>query len=189
MRSRKKTLSEADYIAALNKMKESPDDRVGTLGELGALGLGGIAGAGVSGTVATAAGAATLFGSSTAATVLGGIFVTATPIGWVALSIGLGGAVGFGISKLVKSGAKNNVIKTRNMKEIKDKIQTMREEALGKGDDESKTRKIIDGIELLYVNKLISQEESTDLLSGLLRKTISVDRAFSMIESKVKKIR
>ena len=41
--SEKEGLSAEEYINALEKMKESPRDRIGILGDLGPAGLGGLA--------------------------------------------------------------------------------------------------------------------------------------------------
>lgn len=171
-----------EYINALEKMKKSPDDRIGILGKLGVTGLGGIAGASAAGTVATTAGVATLFGSSTLASLLGGIFVTTTPVGWVVGGIALGGTVGYGISKVVSNGGKSNAIKEMNILELKEKISKLREQSKDPRKPNDKMVKIIEGLQLLIKNKKISQQESTDLLSGIEKNSITVDFAFDTIK-------
>lgn len=178
----KKQLSAEEYLQALERMKMSPRDRIGILGEMGAVGLGGIAGIGVAGATASAAGIATLFGSSTLASILGGVFVTTTPVGWVVGSIGVGCAVGYGISKLARSGGKSDAIRKMNMRELSERIQKMRNQTqyINKHDD--KMRKIIEGIQLLIKNQKISQEESTQLLTGIEKGNITIDLAFESIQ-------
>ena len=180
--SKSKNLSIDEYINALEKMKKSPRDRVGVLGELGATGLGGLAGVGIAGTTASAAGIATVFGSSTLGSILGGIFVTTTPIGWVVGSVALGGAVGFGISKLVRSGGQNDSIRQMNIKALHDKISELKFQAQNVKKPNDKMGKVILGIQLLIKNKKVSQEESTDLLLGIEKGDISIDFAFDTIQ-------
>lgn len=180
--SQSKKVRVDEYISALERMKKSPRDRIGFLGELGATGLGGVAGAGIASATASAAGVATLFGSSTLASVLGGVFVTTTPVGWIVGSIALGGAVGHGISKLVSSGGKSNAIKEMNIRELKERITKLNNQSQYSSNPDDKMGKIIEGIQLLIKNNKISQEESTDLLAGIEKGNITIDFAFNTIQ-------
>ena len=180
--SQKKELSAEEYINALERMKKSSRDRIGILGEIGATGLGGIAGSGVAGVIASTAGAATLLGSSTFASVMGGVFVTTTPVGWVVGSVIVGGAIGYGVSKLVRSGSKSDAVKKMNMREISEKIQKLRNQTKDTNEYDDKMKKIIEGLQLLIKNQKISQEESTDLLTGIEKGHIPIDSAFDNIQ-------
>lgn len=94
---------------AIDKM--SGKDKVGIAGEHLAVAGGSLAGASVAGSIAAAAGATTLFGSSTLAGLFGGIFVTATPVGWVIGSAVAMGAAGYGIAKLIRSGSEQDRVR------------------------------------------------------------------------------
>ncbi|NMT62187.1 hypothetical protein [Marinobacter orientalis] len=174
-------LSVDDYIRALEKMKKSPRDRIGILGELGATGLGGIAGAGVAGATASAAGVATIFGSSTFGSILGGIFVTTTPVGWVVGSVVVGGAVGYGISKLVSSGGKSDAIKKMNINELQQRVRQLQDQSLHTHKSNDKMRKVIEGIQLLIKNHKLTQRESTELLTGIEKGNLTVEFVFDTI--------
>ena len=63
------------------------------------------------GAIAGAAGATTLLGSTGLAGMLGGVFVTATPVGWVLGSAALMGAAGYGIAKLIRSGSEHDRVR------------------------------------------------------------------------------
>jgi hypothetical protein len=95
--------------AALDKLKGR--DRVGVMGEGAALLGGAGAGAALAGSAAGMAGATTLLGSTSLASLLGGVFVTATPIGWVVGSAAVAGAAGYGIAKLIRSGSKQDQLR------------------------------------------------------------------------------
>ncbi|MGQ7817270.1 hypothetical protein ACUTAH_16655 [Metapseudomonas furukawaii] len=91
---------------AVEKMRGR--DKLGLVGEhLAAVG-GAAAGVAAAGSIAGAAGATTLLGSTTLAGVLGGVFVTTTPVGWVLGSAAVMGAAGYGIAKLVRSGSEQD---------------------------------------------------------------------------------
>ncbi|MFP3978708.1 hypothetical protein [Marinobacter sp. KMM 10035] len=175
------TLTAEEYIRALEKMKKSPRDRIGVLGELGASGLGGVAGAGLAAAAASTAGAATIFGSSTLGTILGGVFVTTTPIGWVVGSVAVGGAVGYGISKLVSSGGKSDAIKQMNILELQTRIKVLQNQSQHLHKSNEKMKKVIEGIQLLIKNNKISQDESTDLLAGIEKGNMTIDFVFNTI--------
>ncbi|MCY1366411.1 hypothetical protein D9M69_533060 [compost metagenome] len=49
-----------------------------------------------------------MLGSTTLAGMLGGVFVTTTPVGWVIGSAAVMGAAGYGIAKLVRSGSEQD---------------------------------------------------------------------------------
>lgn len=174
-------LTAEEYINALEKMKKSSRDRVGILGELGATGLGGVAGAGLAGAAASAAGLATIFGSSTLGSILGGVFLTTTPVGWVVGSVAVGGAVGYGISKLASSGGKSDAIKQMNIQELQERIKTLHNQSQYSNKHDEKMKKVIEGIQLLIKNNKISQDESTALLAGIEKGNITADVVFNTI--------
>lgn len=163
-------------------MKKSSRDRIGILGEIGAAGLGGVAGSGVVGVVASTTGAATLLGSSTLASVMGGVFVTTTPVGWVVGSVIVGGAIGYGVSKFVRSGGKSDAVKKMNMRELSERIQKLQNQTKDIDEHDDKMKKIIEGLQLLINNQKISQEESTGLLAGIEKGHIPIDSAFDNIQ-------
>ncbi|MGQ9951338.1 hypothetical protein ACUS6I_25660 [Pseudomonas aeruginosa] len=113
---RKPAISEAkpesgapDEVAikqAVEKMRGR--DKLGLAGEHLAAAGGAAAGVAAAGSIASAAGATTLLGSTTLASMLGGVFVTTTPVGWVIGSAAVMGAAGYGIAKLVRSGSEQD---------------------------------------------------------------------------------
>ena len=123
--TQKKEISLEDYIQALERMKKSPRDRVGIIGDLAATGIGSIAGVGAAGTVAGVAGATTILGSSTLASVVGGVFVASTPVGWIAGLMVLGGAFGYGATRLIRGGQKQDIIKKQNMLQLQARIKEL----------------------------------------------------------------
>jgi len=175
-------LSNEEYVQALEKMKNSPRDRVGTLGEFGVAGIGVTAGGAASGKIAALFGANTLLGSSTLAKLLGGIFVTTTPVGWiVGCAIG-GGALAYGVSKLVRSGGKSDAKREMNIRELTDLIAKKKRESESTGVSEEKYKRLIESLQLLVINRRITQEKSEELLMDIKNGRISIDFAFNVIE-------
>lgn len=178
-----KHLTEEEYLSALERMKRSPRDRIGILGELGVTGIGAVAGAAVSSAAAGAAGAATLAGSTTLASILGGVFVTTTPIGWVVGSVAAGAGIGYAASKLVRSGGKADVYKIYSIRDLEERVRTIRAQAAGTTSFEEKFRRAITAVQYLVVNRKIGQEKATEIILGIQQHRINVDEAFCILES------
>lgn len=178
-----KHLSEKEYMSALEKMKRSPRDRIGILGELGVTGLGAAAGAAVSCAAAGVAGAATLAGSTTLASILGGVFVTTTPVGWVIGSVAAGAVLGYAASKLVRSGGKADVYKIYSIRDLEERIRTIRAQAAGSTSFEDQFRRVITAVQHLVANGKVSQEKATEIIVGIQQHRINVEEAFGIFES------
>lgn len=104
-----KSYSAEDIEKAIIKLKGK--DRVGSAGQILTV-VGGAAGGGAAaGSIAAAAGATTLLGSTSLAGVLGGVFVAVTPVGWIAGCTIAGAAAAYGLSKIIKSGGRNDRVR------------------------------------------------------------------------------
>jgi hypothetical protein len=178
-----KKLSLEEYVRALEKMKRSPRDRLGILGELGATGIGVTAGIAVSGAAAGVAGAATLAGSTTLASVLGGIFVTATPIGWVVGAAAAGGTLAYAATKAIRSGSKAEFLKIRTIREIEERIRSLRVAALNDDSGDKKIAEIITSVQILVANHRLTQEKGTEILAAVEAKQLSVTEAFDLLQA------
>lgn len=178
-----KKLSLEEYVGALEKMKRSPRDRLGILGELGATGIGVTAGVAISGAAAGVAGAATLAGSTTLASVLGGIFVTTTPVGWVVGAAAAGGALAYAATKAIRSGSKSDFLKMRTIRDIEGRIRSLRAAALNDDSQDKKIAEIITTIQILVANYRLTQEKGTEILAAVEAKQLSVTEAFDLLQA------
>jgi hypothetical protein len=176
-------LSIEEYVCALEKMKRNPRDRVGILGELGVTGLGVAAGAALSGSIAGVAGVATLAGSTTLASILGGVFVTTTPIGWIVGSVLAGGSLAYAAGKLVRSGGKCDTRRNMSIRELEQRIKAMRKEAQCSPVHNKKMSKIITCIQYLVSNFYMGQNKATEILAAIENKSLSVDEAFEHLQT------
>ena len=123
-----------EYNKALEKLKGR--DKVGVLGDVLGVGAGIASGVAASGGIAGAAGASTLLGSSALGSLAGGVFVAATPVGWVIGSAAAAGMLGYGISKVIRSGGKVDERKMAHSEKIKEKqrVQQLKDEVIKKND-------------------------------------------------------
>ena len=175
-------LSTEDYVRALERMKRGSRDRVGVLAELGVAGVGVATGVAVSGTIAAAAGAATFAGSATLGSIVSGVLVTTTPVGWVIGSAVAGGAMAYGLIRLVRGGAKCDALRNRTIRELETRVAQLRHEAQQSRDTEEKMVHIITGLQHLVANDHLSQDRATEVLGLIERGLMQVDEALSLIQ-------
>ncbi len=175
-------LSVEEYVSALEQMKSNPDDRLGILGELGVTGLGITTGVAISGTIAGAAGATTLAGSTTLASILGGVFVTTTPVGWVVGSALVCGSLAYAIGKLVRTGGKCDTLKAETIHELERRIEAIKNDAQCSPDYEQRLTNVITIIQHLVVNECLSQTKGTEILAAVENKSLDVDEAFELLQ-------
>ena len=178
-----KTLSLDEYVGALEKMKRNPRDRLGILEELGATGIGVTAGVAISGAVASVAGTATLAGSTTLASMLGGIFVTATPVGWVLGAAIAGGSLAYAATKAIRSGSKADLLRVRTIREIEERIRSLKATALNNDSDNQKFAGIISAIQILVANHRLTQKKGTEILAAVEAKQLGVTDAFDLLQA------
>lgn len=116
---------EARLENAISELQKS--DKVGTAGEVIVTAGGAAAGAAAAGTIASAAGATTLLGSTTLASLGGGIFVVSTPLGWVVGSAVVVGAAGYGIAKLIRSGGEQDHVRKNIVERLNRRLDVLRD--------------------------------------------------------------
>jgi hypothetical protein len=158
-------------------------DKVGVAGEALAAVGGAAGGVAAATTIASAAGASTFLGSTFLASVLGGLVVTDTPVGWVIGSAVVAGAAGYGISKLVRSGGKQDHIREQLIKKMELRLSALKK-------DERNELNLTELSQLLVVaieKDLISESKAKSMISlienGSLDPDIAIQRLKSLIEN------
>lgn len=151
-------------------------DRIGLLGDSAAAVIGGLGGAAAAGSIASAAGASTLLGSTTLASALGGVFVTATPIGWVIGSAAVLGAAGYGAGKLIRSGSEQDSVRAELINSLKQKMQTLKSQQ-PKEDEETELTQLC---AICIAGGILDQDDMERMLTlineGKMPVSIAIDR-------------
>lgn len=147
--------TEEKLLKTLDKLQGS--DRIGVAGKAISTALAASGGAAASGVIASVAGASTILGSSTIGSLLGGVLVASTPVGWVIGTAVAAGAVGFALTKLVSSGTKQDVARERHRQMIDEKLHNLYDSRDLKYDDFS--AKLTSALQ----KKIISRENAQKL--------------------------
>lgn len=165
-----------DVINKLNKK-----DKIGVAGEgLSAMG-GAAAGVVASGGVASAAGVSTLFGSTTLASTLGGVFVTATPIGWVIGSAAVAGIAGYSIAKMVRSGSEQDQVRKGVVARLKERLDLMQSNQ----EDNASLDDLNQLLPIAIMNGLIDESQAKKMLNLIDKGALNVDMAVQRIEAMI----
>jgi hypothetical protein len=163
------------YTKALEKLEKNPKDRIGILGDIGIVGIGASGGAAAASTVASIFGATTLLGSKTLGSLLGGVFVTTTPVGWVIGTVAVGGMAAYGISRLIKSSGATE-------QRIKDMIEKLKKEVEKEKNLKKTNYEKISSISKIYRQlfelELIDEDIVKMLLQQIADGTIDFDFAY-----------
>jgi len=175
-------LKKQEYINTLRKLEQSSADKIGTLGKIGVSATGAGVGAMGAGSIASLFGATTILGSSTLASIVGGVLVTTTPIGWVLGSAAVGTVAAYSISKLVSSGAANDERKKSTIMELKKEIAKY-EQASAKILSSEKIGKVAGAYALLLEHDLIEQTKVEAILSNVKDGVLDADYALTMAQN------
>ena len=157
----------------------SKRDKLGVTAE-GAAAAGGVAsGVAASGAIAGLAGASTLLGSSTLGSLLGGVFVTTTPVGWVIGSAAACGALGYGIARLVRSGAEQDQVR----KELVQSLSARLMDVASHSEDQQILLELGQILALLVASSEVSELDSQKLVSHVEKGSIKAEIALKRIKA------
>lgn len=176
-------LSKYDYEKMLVTLEKKGRDGFGLLGDGMIVSLGITGGALSAGAIAGATGATSILGLTTAASWIGVTAVAATPIGWVAGCAVVGGALTYGVSRLIKDGAVQNERRKRLGQDIRKKIELCEAEE-SRNTEEEQFKKVMDILLCASVNNKITQEDGMIIVSNLKKGIINSRVALAMISEK-----
>jgi hypothetical protein len=153
-------------------------DRVGTTGEYLGVAGGAAAGAAAAGAVASAAGVTSIWGATTVVGALGGVFVAATPIGWVIGTAAVGGLAGFGIAKLVRSGSRQDARRAEQVKSLEERL---RADVNTTPESSATAAQLQHEVKKAVGMGLVSAETAARMLNLVERNALSVDVALDRV--------
>lgn len=157
--------SKEDLDSVIEKLKGK--DKVGFTGEILSTAAGAVAGIAGASTIASAAGATTLLGSTSLASALGGLFVATTPVGWVIGCAVAIGAAGYGITKLVRSGSRQDQVREELVKRFQTRLKALEK-------NESNQSPLDDLRQLLpsVIDKGLISEAQAERMIGLIERGV-----------------
>lgn len=169
-------------IKMIDELEKKPYDKVRILGDSGITIIGAGLGAAAVSTIASTAGCTSVAGVTTVLSWFGITAVSATPVGWIIGAAAAGGAVTYGISRLIRGGSLSEGRKKELLLKYKDDARAIEaKEQAGSITDEDKTRFIISIRELIEKNA-ITPDKAKDLIEYVENGRIAISEAFMMIQ-------
>lgn len=154
-------------------------DKVGRIGDvLGTTG-GIVAGSAAAGSVAGVVGVSTLLGSPTLASALGGVFVVATPVGWVVGSALVGAAAGYGITKMIRSGSRQDQVRDAFIERQSRRLDSIS----GKDSEQARRDELRLRLPEAIKGGLVTKEQAERMICHVENGTLSAGIALTRIDA------
>lgn len=174
-------LTKVQVIKLIDELERRPVDKVRILGDVGITVVGAGLGAAAVGTVAATVGATSIFGVTSAASLIGVTLVSATPVGWILGGAVAAGAAAYSVSRLIRNGG----ISEGKKKELLDRFREEKrkiaaKEAAGGILDDDRTRLIIALRELISKN-LVKPDVAFRFIEQVESGRLPISHAFALI--------
>ena len=170
-------------IRMIDELENNPHDKVRILGDTGITITGTVLGAAAAGSLASAAGATSIFGLTTAASWFGVSIVAATPVGWIIGCATAGGAIAYGVSRMIHGGGLSEGRKFELLQKYREDTRNMiAKERSGNIDDTERTRFILSMRELIDKN-VISSDKAFRLIEQVEQGRIHLSQAYTLLQA------
>lgn len=178
---RAKQLTKRQLLKVIGELQAKPGDRFRVLGEASATVAGAGLGAAAAGTAASIAGVTAIPVLTTAASWIGVSVVAATPVGWIAGAALAGGALTYGISRLVRSGAMSEGRKRELLNVYQERLSELSRQDEAREVDGADRTNFICALRELVEKDVISPDRAFRLLNAVLQGSISLSQAHSLM--------
>lgn len=162
---------------AISKLQKK--DKIGLAGDGVAVVGGAAAGVAAAGTIAAAAGATNIIGVTTIGSLFGATFVAATPVGWIIGSAAAAAAAGYGISKLIRSGSKQDQIRCEIVERLNKRLSSMEGDKIN-GEHLEELKSILP---VAIEHELISESQADRMISLINAGKLDPELALNRIKS------
>lgn len=177
----KSEVTKKQLLKVINQLEKYPQDRVRLVGEVAATAAGTGLGAAAAGTVAAAVGATQVTALTTAASWLGVSFLAATPVGWTIGVAAAGGALAYGVSRLVRNGALSEGRKAELLQVYKDRLQALQRQEVANGADMADKSAFASGLRELVEKEAVTPTQAFQLIEAVENGTMSLAEAYGLV--------
>ncbi|WP_427772362.1 hypothetical protein [Comamonas thiooxydans] len=168
-------------LKVIDDLEASPSDRVRILGDVGITSVGIGLGAAAAGTVATIAGATAIPVVTTAASWLGVTAVAATPVGWVVGAALAGGALAYGVSRLIRDGSLSEGRKRELLQVYRERLQEMQRREQVQEITALDRNRFITSLREVIDKDAISPQRAFQLIDAVERGAMPLSQAYSLV--------
>ena len=179
------TISKKQLLNVIDELQQKPGDRVRLLGDLGITTLGGTLGVAAAGTVAALAGATAIPAVTTAASWIGITVVAATPVGWLIGGAAAGGAIAYGVSRLIHNGGLSEGRRAELLVHYQERLQAIRRKETRTENGEQVSvgdkNQFIGALREIVAKNAIQPVRALDLIQNVENGRISLSDAYRAV--------
>ena len=171
-------MTKEELIKLIERLEKNPDDRVGIFADIGVTALGAIGGGAVAAAFGTSIASIPIF---TAITGIG--MVVAAPFVLVAGAAVAGGAVVYGVSRLIKDGGFHEGKRSQLLNELRENLKEVKAKERQSNLDERDKTKLYSFLKEPLRYDLITPEEAQQLMEAVETGQIPLSEAYKLIEN------
>ncbi len=176
-------VTKKQLLNMIAELEKNPHDKVRILGDAGITVVGVGLGAAAAGTLASAAGAISIWGLTTVASWLGVVAVSATPVGWVIGAATAGGAVAYGVSRIIHSGGLSEGRKLELLQKYKEDARNIDAKERSGGITNEDRAKFIISLRELIDKDTITPDKAAKLIEQVEQGRISLSQASALVQA------
>jgi hypothetical protein len=176
-----KAVTKKQLLKVIADLQASPSDRVRILGDVGITSVGVGLGAAAAGTVAAIAGATSIPVVTTAASWLGVAAVAATPVGWTIGVALAGGAVAYGVSRMIRDGGLSEGRKRELLQLYRERLEELKRREQAEEIGASDRNRFIASLRELIEKDVITPQKAFQLIDVVERGAMPLAQAYSLV--------
>lgn len=174
-------VTKEQLLKVIDDLETAPSDRVRILGDLGVTSVGLGLGAAAAGTMATIAGATAIPVVTTAASWLGVTAVAATPVGWIVGAALAGGALAYGVSRLILDGGMSEGRKRELLQIYKERLREMQHREQAQDITVPDRNQFITSLREVIDKGAISPKTAFQLIDAVERGAMPLSQAYALV--------
>lgn len=176
-------VTKAQLLKVIDDLQARPEDRVRILGDVGITAVGLGLGAAAAGSVATVAGATAIPVLTSAASVLGVSAVAATPVGWLVGVALAGGALAYGVSRLIRDGGLSEGRKRELLQSYQEQLGEVQRQEQAQEISAPDRLRFITSLRELIEKDVLAPTKAFQLIEAVERGAMPLSTAYGLVVS------
>ena len=176
-------VTKKQLLKVIDDLQTNPNDRVRILGDLGIGVIGAGLGAAAAGTVAAIAGATSIPVLTTAASWVGISALAATPVGWTIGIAAVGGALAYGISRLIHDGGFSEGRKRELLQVYQDRLREIQFKESAEKITPSDRNQFITSLRELIEKDAFAPKKAFQLIEAVECGAMPISQAYSLVSA------
>lgn len=176
-----KKVTKKQLLKVIDELQTNPNDRVRILGDLGIGVVGAGLGAAAAGAIAAIVGTTGIPILTTAASWVGVSALAATPIGWTIGIAAAGGALAYGVSRLIRNGGLSEGRKSELLQAYQARLREIQFKERAETITPSDRNQFITSLRELIEKDAIPPKKAFQLVEAVERGAIPISQAYNLV--------